>query len=254
MRIALYGMVCPLAFGMAACTGAVDSSSIAVDVGAGKQASARMDSHDKHTSPLVFEPPELDIGSVKEGDKAVAYIRVRNAGSQMQTITRMQTSCGCSMAEPEQRLLPPGSFTRVKIVIDTFAKQQEVTKWVELTDGQGRRSRAILHLNVQANPHLQAEGRSIFDGKCAACHVDPAKGKTSGHAIYKAVCAMCHGKQAAGAYAPALRGYMDADILVSVIARGTGSQYMPGFARDSGGPLDTGQIAALARWLSTLDE
>ncbi|MDX8408156.1 MAG: c-type cytochrome [Mariprofundaceae bacterium] len=206
------------------------------------------------TSTLVFEPSELDMGTVKEGEKAVAHILIRNSGSKMENIVSMQTSCGCSVAEPEQRLLMPGAFTRATISIDTFAKQDEVKKWVELTDGQGRRSRAVLHLKVLPSPHMKADTRSIFDGKCATCHFDPAKGKESGPAIYQAVCSMCHGNNAAGAYAPSLHGHQDVTILGGLIAHGSGTRHMPGFALREGGPLDDKQIRALAEWLLTLDD
>ncbi len=205
-------------------------------------------------SDLVFEPAELDMGSVREGEKAIGYLRIRNAGHSMEQITEMRTSCGCSVAEPEDRVLMPGGFTRVRITIDTFAKQDRVRKWVELVDGKGRRSRAILYLKVLPNPHLDASARSIFDGQCAACHFDPASGKRQGAAIYRAVCSMCHGENAGGAYAPALRGHRDKDTLGALIAHGTGSRHMPGFARSEGGPLEPAQIRALADWLAGLDD
>ncbi len=215
---------------------------------------AQHDALDLPASALVFEPAELDMGQVREGEKAVAHILIRNSGSSMESIVSMQTSCGCSVVEPGQHLLQPGGFTRATITIDTFAKQDDVKKWVELTDGQGRRSRAILHLKVLPNPHLKTGGRSIFDGQCATCHVKPAEGKTSGPAVYQAVCSMCHGAQAEGAYAPSLRRFRDMDALSALIGHGTGSRYMPGFARRQGGPLDDAQIRALAAWLLTLDD
>ncbi len=205
-------------------------------------------------SALVFEPPHVDMGAVKEGEEAVVYLRVRNSGDSMQQIADVQTSCGCSVAEPEERLLMPGGFTRIKVVIDTFAKLDDVKKWVQLTDGEGKTSKAWLTLTVRPNPHMGDNKRSIFDGKCAACHFDTAKGKSKGPEIYTAVCSMCHGASAKGAVAPALRHHDNADILASLIANGTGSQHMPGFAQAMGGPLSKGQISALSEWLSKLDE
>ncbi|HKI61927.1 MAG TPA: DUF1573 domain-containing protein [Mariprofundaceae bacterium] len=207
-----------------------------------------------HASTLVFEPVELDMGSIPEGDKAVAYIQIRNAGKAMEQIVSIETSCGCSTAEPEQRLVMPGEFTRVKISIDTFAKQDNVIKWVELTDSHGYRSKAILHLNVLPNPHMDAGSRSIFSGKCAACHFEPAKGLSSGPEIFRAVCSMCHGEKADGGYAPSLRGHQDGVVLSKLIAEGTGSQHMPGFSHARGGPLNEKQIATLVQWLLALDE
>jgi len=205
-------------------------------------------------SVLVFEPDHIDIGTVKEGEEAIGFLRVRNAGSAMANIVSVETSCGCSVAEPEQRLLMPGGFTRIKIVVDTFAKQGEAKKWVQLTDDEGHRSRAWVTLHVQPNPHLDGASRSIFQGKCAACHYEPAKGKVSGADIYQAVCVMCHGRDREGVSGPSLQHHNDADALFGVIANGVGSQHMPGFAVDNGGPLTLKQVAALSQWLSMLDE
>jgi len=205
-------------------------------------------------SVLVFEPDHVDIGEVKEGEDATGFLRVRNAGDHMVNIVSVETSCGCSVAEPEQRLLMPGGFTRIKVVIDTFAKQGDAKKWVQITDGSGHRSRAWLVLHVQPNPHLDASSRSIFQGKCAACHYDPVQGKVAGAEIYKAACAMCHGNHQEGVSGPSLQHHHNADTLASVIANGVGSQHMPGFAKNKGGPLTTEQIDALSQWLSKLDK
>ena len=202
-------------------------------------------------SVLVFEPDHVDIGTVKEGEKAVGFLRVRNAGDAMANITAVQTSCGCSVAEPEQRLLMPGGFTRIKVVVDTFAKQGDAKKWVELTDDAGRRSRAWVTLHVDPNPHLDASSRSIFKGKCARCHFAPAAGRVKGAAIYRAVCAMCHGADRGGAAGPSLQAHHDQAMLTHVIADGAGSQHMPGFSLRRGGPLNDRQIHALAQWLAS---
>jgi len=205
-------------------------------------------------SMLVFEPDHVDIGTVKEGEKAVGFLRVRNAGEVMANIVSVQTSCGCSVATPEQSLLMPGGFTRIKIVVDTFAKQGKAKKWVLLTDDAGHRSKGWVTLHVEANPHLDASARSIFKGKCAACHFDPARGKVKGADIYRAVCAMCHGPGREGVSGPSLRYHHDRNALLKVIAEGAGSQHMPGFAISRGGPLTGKQLVALAQWLSTLDK
>jgi len=206
------------------------------------------------SSALVFEPDHVDMGSVKEGEDAVVFIRVRNTGDVMANIAAVETSCGCSVAEPEQRLLMPGAFTHIKVVVDTFAKQGDAKKWVQLIDDTGHRSKAWLSLNVQPNPHLLVASRSIFKGKCAACHYDTAKGQIKGPAIFKAVCSMCHGEQAQGATGPSLRHHKHADLLAGLIANGTGSHHMPGFALAKGGPLTDEQITELSKWLSKLDE
>jgi len=219
-----------------------------------KSESNPIQQHQAIQSALVFEPDHLDMGSVKEGEDAIVFVRVRNSGDVMANIVAVETSCGCTVAEPEQRLLMPGAFTRIKVVVDTFAKQGDAKKWVSLRDDLGRRSKVWLRLNVQPNAHLDISSRSIFKGKCAACHYDTAQGKNNGPDIYRAVCSMCHGDQQQGMTGPSLRHHRDAQVLRSLIAHGTGSHHMPGFALPEGGPLTEKQIMALSLWLSKLDE
>jgi len=203
---------------------------------------------------LVFDPAALDIGDVLEGDKATASILIRNDGHDFAQIASVTSSCGCTTAEPETRLLAAGAFTPLHIVVDTFGKRGDIRKSITMIDGLGHESTAWVSLHVKENPHVMGEGRSIFDGKCAACHFEPAKNKKTGMAIYTAVCVMCHGVNAQGAYAPALVGHDKLDVLSALIANGTGTHHMPAFSQDKAGPLSPEQINTLAKWIISLDE
>lgn len=204
--------------------------------------------------PLLHLQPEvLDMGTVKEGEEARGTLFIRNNSESMITIVDVQTSCGCTVAEPKSRVLAPGAFTELEVKIDSTIKRGEVKKEIVVTDSAGHVARAIVKLKVIENPHLVRQGRGLFDGKCAACHFDPVQGKTAGKAIYDSACAMCHGEDARGAYASALTGHDDAAALQYLISHGTGSPQMPGFAIDAGGPLTQKQIFTLSKWLLSLE-
>ena len=202
--------------------------------------------------PLVIQPAEMDMGEVMEGKEARTTLLLRNTGAFPVHVEKVETSCGCTAARPETRELPPGAFTPLHVRVDTTAKRGQVKKSITVFDSQGRKTQAWLILHVRPNPHMGVmQGKGIFDGQCASCHLDPARGKVTGSAIYKAVCAMCHSEAAKGGYAPALRG-RDAISISSVLERGLGRQ-MPAFSKKRGGPLSQSQIATVARWLSKLD-
>ncbi|MDQ6967391.1 MAG: DUF1573 domain-containing protein [Mariprofundaceae bacterium] len=203
---------------------------------------------------LVFDPVALDMGTVLEGEKASATLLIRNNGQDFSQIVKVESSCGCTTAEPETRMLAPGAFTLLHIEVDTLAKRGDIRKSITMTDQNGVQSIAWLSLHVKENPHALGEKRSIFDGKCASCHAEPAKGKTLGLEIYTAVCVMCHGVAAKGGYAPSLRGLDDVDVLRNLIANGTGTQHMPAFSKKEGGPLTHKQISRLVKWIISLDE
>lgn len=203
---------------------------------------------------LAFDPIELDMGTVLEGAKATATILIRNNGNGFAQIVKVESSCGCTTAEPETRMLLGGAFTPLHVEVDTFGKLGDIRKSITMTDQHGNQSTAWLNLHVKMNPHAMGKNRSIFDGKCAACHVEPARGKVIGLEIYTAVCVMCHGVGAKGAYAPSLLVIHDEDELSVLIANGTGTHHMPAFAKEKGGPLSAEQISALAKWIISLDE
>jgi len=205
------------------------------------------------SSPLVIQPANMDMDEVVEGTEAKATLFLRNTGSLPIHVSKVETSCGCTAVTPESRELAPGEFTPLHVRVDTTAKRGVIKKSITVSDSQGEKARAWLTLKVKPNPHMGAmKGKSIFDGKCASCHAEPAKGKVQGVAIYRAVCSMCHGDAGKGAYAPALRG-RDAVFVSSILAKGLGRQ-MPSFAREKHGPLSRAQIVSVARWLSGLDE
>jgi len=199
--------------------------------------------------PLVIQPSNMDMGEAVEGKQAEATLFLRNTGTLPVHVSKVETSCGCTAASLESRELAPGAFTPLHVRVDTTAKRGLVRKRVTVFDSQGRKAQAWLTLMVRQNPHADTmQGKGIFDGKCAACHAEPAKGKVQGGAIYKAVCAMCHGGKAEGAYAPTLRG-RDATSLASVLVNGLGRQ-MPSFSRKKNGPLSRAQITSVSAWLS----
>jgi len=204
--------------------------------------------------PLLHLQPEvLDMGEVKEGEEAKGILFIRNNSDTTITIIDIQTSCGCTAAEPKEKILAPGAFTELEIRTDSTVKMGDVVKEITITDSAGHVAKSRVKLKVLENPHLVREGRGLFDGKCAACHVDPVKGKVTGKAIYDAACLMCHGDEGKGAYAPALTGQEDDTALRHIIIHGTGSPQMPGFALAEGGPLTDEQVHELTRWLLSLE-
>jgi len=204
---------------------------------------------------LVLDPVMQDLGTVKEGSHVFATVLIRNNTQQTAQIIDIEASCGCTQATPDQRILAAGEFTVLNIDVDTTGKIGRVKKNVVVTDQAGRQSTAWMTLTVIAadDPHRSVPNHSIFEGKCARCHVLPAQGKTSGKAIFSAVCAMCHGANAEGAYAPKLTGFDDIDTLTMMVADGVDPRHMPGFAQKNGGPLTPKQMHALIKWLMSLD-
>jgi len=203
---------------------------------------------------LHIQPLEFHLGDIKEGEAAIATFLVRNNNNKAVTLVDIQTSCGCTAAEPDSYIIQPGGFTQLKVAVDTTAKEFDIKKSIYIADSLGNKASAILTFNVVDNPHRMTTGKvqGIFDGACASCHFTPLLNKTLGAKMYEVGCAMCHGVDAEGAYAPSLRGHTSLANLKHTIAEGVGRPQMPGFAIERGGPLHQEQIDVLAKWLISL--
>jgi len=207
------------------------------------------------TLPLLHIQPEIyTLGDIKEGESAIATFLIRNNHKQVIELVDIQASCGCTAAAPDSYTILPGSFTQLKVRVDTTAKQHDIKKSITVVDSLGNQSSAILKFNVVENPHRSEIGKiqGIFDGKCASCHFEPLLNEKVGKKIYETGCAMCHGLDGQGAYAPDLRGYASLAALKDVISNGVGKPQMPAFSASKGGPLTHDQIHALSTWLMAL--
>ena len=202
---------------------------------------------------LHIQPDVFRLGDIKEGEAAIATFFIRNNNPEAIELVDIQASCGCTAAEPDSYIIPAGSFTQLKVAVDTTAKQQGIKKSISITDSLGNQATALLTFNVIENPHIvQGKVKGIFDGQCASCHFEPLVGKTQPAQLYEVGCAMCHGEDAEGGYAPKLRAYPSVEALKVFISDGVGKPQMPGFSHENGGPLTTEQINDLAHWLATL--
>ncbi|MDX8409040.1 MAG: c-type cytochrome [Mariprofundales bacterium] len=201
------------------------------------------------STTLYLDPPQLDLGEVDGSKPIQATLLLRNISDQATMVGSVQSSCGCTNVHLETALLPPQGFSPLHVTIDPFAKRGKVDKLVTITDQSGAITRSTITMQVRPSPHAMGKGKSLFAGKCAACHATPARGLRQGKALYDAVCAMCHGSNGRGGYAPTIRD-KSADTLSAIITHGAGNPAMPAFGRKHGGPLSTAQIRALTSWLS----
>ncbi len=199
---------------------------------------------------LFLDPPNLALGVVPEGMPVMARARIGNASDQPFVITEVVPSCGCTVAKLSSKLVPPAAFVDLDVQVDPFAKRGRVRKTVRIRNDRGEEAVLVISFVVVPAAHPPGKARSIFAGKCARCHAEPARGLADGAAIYQAVCAMCHGEHGKGAYAPPVAGLSEAHVR-KVLEEGLG-RWMPAFAQEKGGPLAPAQLEALAHWLASL--
>jgi mono/diheme cytochrome c family protein len=214
--------------------------------------------------PLVFNSELLETQPEPGATNALFTFSFTNTSPQSVTLTKVQTSCGCTAAQLPQ--LPwtiaaneANSFT---VSMNISGKRQAVTKKLFLYSDQGYKSLAVRAKIVvsqdpspdrQRNMQIAATDRqAVFRGDCARCHATPAQGKM-GRELFQAVCAVCHLAEHRAEMVPdlrLLRPLPDAEGWRNWITHGKAGTLMPAFAKEEGGPLTKEQIDSIVDWLA----
>lgn len=210
--------------------------------------------------PLVWTALEQAI-DVAVGDTVAEFtFTVRNSSDQPVEIVKLETSCGCTVADmPAQPwVLAPGASGSFRAVLDFKGKLGRVSKSIYAISNPGtQRLTATVVIPETpesrrlANQHLAAADRqAVFRGDCASCHAAPAAGKMGGD-LFKAACAICHEAPHRASMVPDLaiaREPRNAEFWQRWITQGRANTLMPAFAQSHGGPLSTEQIESLVAY------
>lgn len=100
---------------------------------------------------VIFEPEHLDLGSVPEGELVRRSVRFVNTGSRQLWVTWVQTSCGCTVAQPRSRRLDPGTSGELTIEYQPGSAGEPIRQTVKLYQ-QGVVEPAVLEVAGQVVP------------------------------------------------------------------------------------------------------
>lgn len=211
---------------------------------------------------IDFEEKEFNFGSINEGIEVRHVFKVRNLGEKTLSIRDIRSTCGCTVAQMKHKKIAPGATADLEVIMDTSMKQGDVNKTIDIASNDPLNKTVSINVKAKVtSPHADLGTGSertakIFTGRCAKCHVENGIGK-QGEDLFFADCAMCHGYRAKGipGEAPALIPFdyhnkIIAGAMRTIIAKGSKThRSMPGFDKESGGPLDEKQIDSLIEYL-----
>ncbi|HRX50491.1 MAG TPA: DUF1573 domain-containing protein [Candidatus Krumholzibacteria bacterium] len=85
---------------------------------------------------IMVSPETFDFGTLDQKQVRTTEITVTNAGGAPLEIERLETTCGCTAAEPAKKLLEPGESTLVTITFDskTFSGEQHKSVLIHSND------------------------------------------------------------------------------------------------------------------------
>jgi len=115
----------------------------------------------------VVEKAYLDVGDIAQGEKAVARFVIRNAGTDVLSIERVEAAAEELTVKVSETRVEPGEETIVEAVLDTGGRQGKVERRITVitNDPQNR----AIHLAMAANvrPLLAFDVPFIFAGQLA---------------------------------------------------------------------------------------
>lgn len=214
---------------------------------------------------LVVEPAvhESTAGPL-ELSKVVSF-RVKNVSSAAIVVTRLRTTCGCTVPQgvPEPWTLGPGESGEFRIAVDLRGKRGLLDKQAFLDTARGYKPVGIRITIPEPDPRdemrlrnllvAQGDRQAVFKNDCAQCHATPTQGKF-GRELYIAACAICHADEHRASMVPDLRALAPqptADVWRQVISTGKSGTLMPAFALENDGPLTRPQIDSLVEYLTS---
>lgn len=79
---------------------------------------------------FTFDKPVYDFKQVIQGKSVIHTFTFRNTGDAPGTIARISSSCGCTVANVSEKIIPPGKTGSIKATFDTSDFFGAVTKEV----------------------------------------------------------------------------------------------------------------------------
>jgi mono/diheme cytochrome c family protein len=214
----------------------------------------------------------------KPGESTAPFtFTVTNVSPSEVSITRLHTTCGCTVAQlpplpAEPYKLQPGSNVSINVNMDLRGKVGAVSKTVNIDSSDGHHALTVSvtipppsAVAASTDPHATpnmgnraqniqnalADRQAVFKGDCASCHVQKGVGKF-GQELYAASCGICHDAEHRAAMVPDLkvpRSERDLAFWQKWIMEGKPGTLMPAFAQSHGGPLTQEQIDSLTVYL-----
>lgn len=72
---------------------------------------------------IIFEETVRDLGSIREGEKIVAWFEYTNNGSGPLLIEDIEAGCGCTIPSWSKSPLEPGNTGSIKVIFDSSGKR-----------------------------------------------------------------------------------------------------------------------------------
>ncbi len=112
---------------------------------------SKLSPEERENAPIIsFENTHLKVDNVKQGDLAHFSFKFKNEGKRDLIIRKTKASCGCTAAEPENKVLKSGESSTIEVDFDTKRYTGKKTKTVTVisNDPENSTVRLMLTANI----------------------------------------------------------------------------------------------------------
>ncbi len=112
--------------------------------------------------PIIeIDGVELQAGMIPAGDEVVHVATIHNRGDADLRIHRVQKHCGCTRAELEKDLVPPGESVRLTLVLDTTGRRGAQNSRVTLHSNAGNARQSVVTIIGEVVPLIQITPQTL---------------------------------------------------------------------------------------------
>lgn len=95
------------------------------------------------SAKIEFENPNHDFGEIKEGEVVSTVFKFKNVGSMPLSITSVDVTCGCTVAEKPEKPIGAGQTGEIKVEFNSAGKSGINKKYVTVTSNAVNASEVV---------------------------------------------------------------------------------------------------------------
>ncbi|MEE9487692.1 MAG: DUF1573 domain-containing protein [Candidatus Brocadiales bacterium] len=116
----------------------------------------------RKTPRLTFEEDTYHFGDVYRGDKVSHSFVFENTGSDDLVIENVKTSCGCTVAAPTRKSIPPGAAAMIEITLRTGSFRGDINKTITVISNDSENPNYILTVGAHVKEEVVAKPRNLW--------------------------------------------------------------------------------------------
>jgi len=93
---------------------------------------------------IEFESQVFDFGTIKQGEKAEYVYKFKNTGKSELVIRKTKASCGCTVVDPADKIIPPGKESSLKASFNSTGKEGKQNKTITVITNDPKNSSITL--------------------------------------------------------------------------------------------------------------